>query len=100
VVSDGIHGYLVAPRDACAIGEAIIRLASDRERLSWMSRACRKRVLAAYSIERVARELALHYRSLADDVVVASAGGPSLPMERRAAPRVPRAHLDLSRPGE
>ena len=61
VVSDGIHGFLVPPRDCKAIAQALAVLASDRERLSWMSRACRRRVHAAYSIDRVARELALRY---------------------------------------
>jgi glycosyltransferase involved in cell wall biosynthesis len=100
VVSDGTHGFLVPPRDAMALGDALVRLASDRERLSWMSRACRKRVLAAYSIERLARELSLHYRMLADNLELATAGGPPVRVERRAIPRASRAQVDLSPPGE
>jgi glycosyltransferase involved in cell wall biosynthesis len=74
VMTDGIHGQLVPSRDAVAIGEAIAALARDRERLGWMSRACRKRVHAAYSIERLARELALHYQSLAGGETLGTAG--------------------------
>jgi glycosyltransferase involved in cell wall biosynthesis len=74
VVTHGIHGLLVKPRDCLAIAEALAALARDRERLSWMSRACRKRVLAAYSVERLARELALHYRALAGGFAFGAAG--------------------------
>ena len=84
VVSDGIHGYLVPPRDPGAITEAIEKLAANREGLSWMSRACRKRALAAYSIERLARELALHYRRISQGSSVSAAGGAQAPMERAA----------------
>jgi glycosyltransferase involved in cell wall biosynthesis len=56
VLSDGTHGILVPPRDGKAIAEALAKLAADRERLSWMSRACRRRIRAAFSIERVAAE--------------------------------------------
>ncbi len=100
VVTHGIHGYLVPARDAAAIASAIVALASDRERLSWMSRACRKRVLAAYSIERLARELALYYRTLAAGVSMTAAGAGPVRMERRAAPRATRAQLDVAPPGE
>jgi glycosyltransferase involved in cell wall biosynthesis len=73
VVTHGIHGHLVPPRDSVAIAEAICELARNRERLSWMSRACRKRVLAAYSIERLARELAEHYRAPARSLALETA---------------------------
>lgn len=64
VMSHGIHGYLVPPRDGKAIAEALTLLAADRSRLRLMGRACRLRVAAAYSITRVARELAQHYGEL------------------------------------
>ena len=94
VVSDGLHGYLVPARDPAAIAEAIARFAADREKLSWMSRACRKRVLAAYSIERLAGELALHYRALAAGPAFAAMGGPQVRVERRTTPRVPSARVE------
>ncbi len=64
VVSDGIHGFLVPTRDGKAIAESLAVLAADRERLSWMSRACRRRIRAAFTIERLAQELALQYRRI------------------------------------
>jgi glycosyltransferase involved in cell wall biosynthesis len=100
VVTHGIHGFLVEPRDPAAIGAALAQLSADRERLSWMSRACRKRVLAAYSIERLARELALHYRALAGGLAVAGAGAGAMRAERRAATRAQPARLDIAAPGE
>lgn len=96
VVTHGIHGLLVKPRDGFAIAEAIASLARDRERLSWMSRACRRRVLAAFSIERVAAELALHYELLAGGMAMApAADGEAAP----AAHHAPRAR-PASVPGE
>lgn len=74
VMAEGIHGFFVAPRDGKAIAAALSILAADRERLSWMSRACRRRVHAAYTIERLAAQLARYYRDLADGLVVAGAG--------------------------
>jgi glycosyltransferase involved in cell wall biosynthesis len=94
VACDGTHGYLVPPRDPGAIAEAITRLAADREALSWMSRACRN------SIERLARELTLHYRSLAQGMSVSRARGAPGRADRRASPRVPRMRLDVSPPGQ
>ena len=94
VATDGMHGYLVRPRDTTAIAEAIARFAADRERLSWMSRACRRRVLAAYSIERLAAEMALHYRALAEGVPLAAATGAGVRVERRARARVPTLRVE------
>lgn len=90
VVADGTHGFLVPPHDGKAIAEALAVLAGDRERLSWMSRACRRRIRAAFSIERLASELALHYGRLCGDVVVAGAGTSPLPFAGKpAAPKPP-----------
>jgi len=89
VVSNGIHGFLVPPRDGKAIAEALVTLAGDRERIGWMSRACRRRIRAAFSIDRLAQELALHYGRICGDVALAGAGHASPPLERRSAPRRP-----------
>lgn len=92
VMTDGTHGFLVAPRDGKAIAEALAVVAGDRERLSWMSRACRRRIRAAFSIDRLAAEFALHYARLCGTVVVADAAGAPLPFAgtppaaRREAP--------------
>ena len=88
VMTGGIHGFLVPPRDGKAIAEAIVAMASDRERISWMSRACRKRVRAAYSIERLASELQVIYAELANGmrIVGSAVQAPSAP-SRAAQPR-------------
>ena len=92
VVTEGTHGCLVAPRDGKAMAQAIASMAADRERLSWMSRACRLRIRAAYSIQRVAGELALQYGRLAGGMVMAGAGGAALPPAApRPNPRKPQA---------
>jgi glycosyltransferase involved in cell wall biosynthesis len=90
VVTPGTHGYLVPIRDGKSLAEALALMSGDRERLSWMSRACRRRVRAAYSIERLAGELAVRYRDLLDGLRPASAGAASI---RPAMPRpAGRAH--------
>ena len=64
VLTDGEHGLFVAPRDAHAIAEAISRLAADRASLARMSAACRARIAAGYSLERVARDFSALYWTL------------------------------------
>jgi glycosyltransferase involved in cell wall biosynthesis len=80
VVTHGTHGHLVPVRSGKAIAEALAIMAGDRERVGWMSRASRRRVRAAYSIERVARELAFRYREVLGDMVVAEAAASSMPL--------------------
>ncbi len=72
VVTDGIHGFLVPPRDGKSIAESLAIMAGDRERLAWMSRACRRRIRAAFSIDRLARELAIHYAQLCGNAALAT----------------------------
>lgn len=57
VVADGVHGVLVPGGDPDAIYRAIAALSADRDLLARMSAACRTRVAAAYSMERLAGEL-------------------------------------------
>jgi glycosyltransferase involved in cell wall biosynthesis len=85
VVAHGTHGYLVPVRDGKAIAEAIAALGTNREQLSWMSRACRRRIRAAYDIERLAREFSHRYGELCDDVLV-PAGHVTPPPARKRAP--------------
>jgi glycosyltransferase involved in cell wall biosynthesis len=80
VVCHGTHGYLVPVRDGKSLAEALALMSGDREKLSWMSRACRRRVRAAYSIERLAAELAVRYRDLICGLQAASAGAASIPV--------------------
>jgi glycosyltransferase involved in cell wall biosynthesis len=90
VVSHDIHGFLVPPRDGKAIAEAIAILAGDREKLSWMSRACRRRVRAAFSIERLAQEFSYHYARLVGHVSLAGSGSkPSAPARNSEPLRAP-----------
>jgi glycosyltransferase involved in cell wall biosynthesis len=56
VVRDGDDGFLVPPRDAEALVEAIATLASDRERLRHMSRQARATV-QQFSLDWVAERL-------------------------------------------
>ncbi|HXF80991.1 MAG TPA: glycosyltransferase family 4 protein [Usitatibacter sp.] len=88
VVSDGIHGFIVPSRDGKAIAEALAVLAGDRERLSWMSRACRRRIRAAFAIERLAQELAIVYSQLCGAEMMAGAGLP--PLEAKKGATLPR----------
>jgi glycosyltransferase involved in cell wall biosynthesis len=82
VVAEGIHGSLVPPRDGKAIAEALAILAGDREKLSWMSRACRRRIRAAFSIERLAQEFSFHYARLIGQVSLAGASHARAPSPR------------------
>ena len=61
VVEDGVHGRLVPVGDPRAIAAAVEQLASDRAVLARMSAACRARIAAAYSIDRLAGEFASLY---------------------------------------
>lgn len=64
VITEGIHGMLVPPRDAGAIARAIAALGEDRAQLGRMSAACRRRVADSYSIGRVAADFAGLYSGL------------------------------------
>jgi len=59
-----VHGTFVPVQDADAIAQAIARLSHDRALLARMSAACRKRIAATYSIERLATDFAGIYSSL------------------------------------
>lgn len=64
VVTEGVHGLFVPPRDPEAIAQALITLDADRGSLARMGAASRERVLAAYSIGRLAGDFAALYSSL------------------------------------
>ena len=95
VVTHGTHGYLVPVRDGKSIAEAIAALGANREQLSWMSRACRRRIRAAYDIDRLAREFSLRYAELCGDLVVAPSPA-SVPPARKTAAPVPGKPADVS----
>ena len=91
VVSHGVHGYLVPTRDGRAIAEAIVAMANNREQLSWMSRASRRRIRAAYGIDRLAAEFAQRYAELCGDVVVPAHPTAGAVARPAPAPRPPAA---------
>jgi glycosyltransferase involved in cell wall biosynthesis len=64
VVFEGVHGLFVPLHDPEAIARAIARLDADRELLAQMSAACRKRIAASYSVERLADDVRRLYADL------------------------------------
>lgn len=66
VVVEGVHGLFVPVHDANAIARAIARLAADGELRARMGRACRQRIAASYSLERVAGDLGRLYAGMLD----------------------------------
>jgi glycosyltransferase involved in cell wall biosynthesis len=63
VMSHGEHGLFVPVKDAGAIARAIAALDDDRARLGRMADAARRRVLAHYTVARLADDLRKLYRS-------------------------------------
>jgi colanic acid/amylovoran biosynthesis glycosyltransferase len=64
LVEDGVHGVLVAERDAEAVAEGLSRLIGMRARWPEMGAAGRARVLAVYDRPVVTRRLVGAYRDL------------------------------------
>jgi glycosyltransferase involved in cell wall biosynthesis len=64
VVTEGVHGLFVPPRDPEAIAQALCTLDVDRAGLARMGAASREQVLSAYSIERLADDFVALYASL------------------------------------
>jgi glycosyltransferase involved in cell wall biosynthesis len=52
IVAHGETGLVVPPGDADALADAIVALASDRERVAAMGRAGRERAIAEFPPER------------------------------------------------
>jgi glycosyltransferase involved in cell wall biosynthesis len=65
LVVDGVTGTLVPPRDADALGRALLALAKDGERRAHMGRAGYERVKMEFSIERSVTALEDIYRAAA-----------------------------------
>jgi glycosyltransferase involved in cell wall biosynthesis len=64
VITPGVHGLFVRPRDPDAIADAIARLAANQPLAASMSAACRVRIAERYTIDRVASEFAALYARL------------------------------------
>jgi glycosyltransferase involved in cell wall biosynthesis len=61
LVTDGVNGLLIDPKDPAAIAAAIARLAGDRDFLARMSDASRTTIAARYSVGRLAAEFCRLY---------------------------------------
>ena len=99
VMSHGTHGYLVPVRNGKAIAEAIAAMGTNREQLSWMSRACRRRIRAAYEIERLAREFSQRYAELCGDLLV-PVGTAVMPSSRKPPARTPGPPANIGERGD
>jgi glycosyltransferase involved in cell wall biosynthesis len=64
VVTEGVHGLFVPPRDPQAIAQALVALDADRASLARMGAASRERAVASYSIERLAEDFTTLYNNL------------------------------------
>jgi len=76
VVTDGVHGLIVEPRDRAAIGRAILTLRDNRQLLERLSAASRAHARAHYDVARLERELADTYRALINTGCKGSLGRP------------------------
>ncbi|MBM4315492.1 MAG: glycosyltransferase family 4 protein [Deltaproteobacteria bacterium] len=64
VITDGVEGIFVEPRDAAGVAAAIQTLMSDRGRMESMSAACVARAREWYGIDRLARQFSELYGSV------------------------------------
>lgn len=64
VMQDGVHGLLVEAKDPTGLARAIARLDDDRDLLARMAEAGRERVLAEYTVERLAQDFRNIYAEL------------------------------------
>ena len=91
VISHGTHGFLVPVRDGRSIAEAIAALGNHRDQLTWMSRACRRRVRAAFGIDRLASELSLRYAELCSGIAMPAAFGAATMQQPASQSKPPEA---------
>jgi glycosyltransferase involved in cell wall biosynthesis len=64
VITDGVHGVFVPPRDPAALARKIAYLFANRPAIAAMSVAAQRRIREAYSVPRLARDFATLYRKL------------------------------------
>ncbi|HEX5011308.1 MAG TPA: glycosyltransferase family 4 protein [Planctomycetota bacterium] len=65
MITDGVHGRLVPPRDPAALAAAMIELLEQPERARQMGEAGRARVMAEFTAERMVEKTLLEYERLA-----------------------------------
>jgi glycosyltransferase involved in cell wall biosynthesis len=64
IVEEGVNGFLVAPRDAPALAQAIARLVADADLRRRLGLASRQRVLQHFDLGIVAEQTLTAYRTL------------------------------------
>ena len=64
LIEKDVSGFVVEPGDPVAIREKILELYNDREMLSRMSAAAKRRVLTDFTIEKTARETIAVYQDM------------------------------------
>lgn len=67
IVDDGETGLLVPPRDAAALAQALLELASQPERRRLMGDTARAKVVPHYSLENMVRQIEALYEELLDE---------------------------------
>jgi glycosyltransferase involved in cell wall biosynthesis len=99
VMRHGEHGLFVPVKDAGAIADAIATLDDDRSRMARMAVAARQRVLAHYTVARLADDLRKLYRSsLAASARGAARMPAGSPARNRDNPRLTRSTGPPTRP--
>jgi L-malate glycosyltransferase len=71
MITDGVHGRLVPPRDPQALAAAMIELLEQPERARALGEAGRQRVLAEFTADRMVEKTLAEYERLAGAAVVA-----------------------------
>ncbi len=74
VVDDGETGLLVPPKDAGALADALLELAAQPERRRLMGDTARAKVVPAYSLEEMVRQIEALYEELLDEKARNSGG--------------------------
>jgi glycosyltransferase involved in cell wall biosynthesis len=67
IITDGVDGLLVGPRDPPAIARAVIEVANDRARSRRLGQAAQDRIAANFTVERAARQLEKLYLEVLGD---------------------------------
>ena len=75
IVADGVTGLKVPPRDAFALGQAVLRLLGDSPLAQEVGRAGQERARAAYDWRDVAEQTVAAYEATARNPAIPGAGG-------------------------
>jgi glycosyltransferase involved in cell wall biosynthesis len=64
MITDGVHGRLVPPRDPAALAAALVELLEQPERAKAMGEAGRARVQAEFTADRMVEKTLVEYERL------------------------------------